>query len=570
MPRDGALARLRTGRHPLALRADALLDRLPRTSPFARALVVCAAAVAFVAALTYYGADEFSRRAVDQRAAAEATSLATLTGRLATGDAYETYLEMLRYADDPRVHNRVTPADIRRAAMQQQLYLNTNNLASLTVADRSGIVLVTTDPAVTRVLDSDAYLQARNMLTAANSDVVMPAGRARGYVEFSVPLRDDDGTIWAVLLGRADPARLWQPTLAASVDGSRNVIISGAGELAAGVPDAMLRQPWRGEPLSGGGVRASLDGADAICGVSPIGQGSKIDRGTMVASCLPAALVGDEHARAVGRQGWITLSGAVLAIVLAAGALYAGLRSRRPMLLLTGPSEVADESAPLPSPSRETEATVQPPHPVSAELIEAYERRNERLAELLREDVRARLLLVASEAGDAYAHAGDAATAALHQHAMDELEAVRDRELRAVEQELYPGVVRLGLPNALKALRRDLADDIDLTLEMDPLADAIDDEGEREPMTLGRRMVLYRLVLDGARALAASGAREALVTLRRDEQSLSLTLEGAVEAAGGALESAFLPSELAIGAYGGALELSRADGIFRASATFIG
>jgi len=569
MPRDGALARLRAGLHPLVRRIDAALDYLPATSPFARAIVVCAAAVAFVAALTYYGADEFSRRAVDQRAASEAASLAGLSAHLATGDAYQTYLEMLRYADDPRVHNRATPPADRRTAMQQQLYLNTNNLAALAVADRSGNVLATTDPSITHVLDSDAYLKARNTLTAANSDVIMTDPGATGYVEFSAPLRDDDGETWGVLIGRADPARLWGPTLKASVDGSRTVIISGAGELAAGVPEAMLKQPWRGEPLAGGGVRADIDGVDSICAVDAIGQGSPIDRGTMVASCLPTSLVEDEHAGAMGRQGWVTISGAVLALVLAAGALHAGFRARKPLLMLTGPKD--DVTA---APSGETDApslaaAAPAPAYASIEVIEAYERRNERLAELLREDVRARLLLAASEAQDAFARRGEEASGdAAHAHAIEALEEVRDRELRRVEQELYPGVVRLGLPNALKALRRDLADEIDLTLEMDPLADALDEDGEREAISLGRRLVLYRFVLEGARGLAAAGAREALVTLRRDDARLTLSLAAADVEDDAAARAAIEASRLAVEAYGGAATWERAGSAVEAVAAF--
>jgi hypothetical protein len=569
MPRDGALARLRAGLYPLARRADAALDRLPRTSPFARAIVVCAAAVAFVAALTYYGADEFSHRAVDQRAATEAGSLADLAGHLATGDAYQTYLEMLRYAADPRVHNRVISPDDRRAAMQQQLYLNTNNLDALAVADRAGNVLATTDPSISHVLDSDAYLRTRNTLTAANSDVVMPSPGATGYVEFSVPLRDDDGGIWGVLLGRADPARLWAPTLEASVDGSRTLIISGAGEVAAGVPQAMLKQPWRAEPLSGGGVRAAIDGIDSICAASAIGQGSPIDRGTLVASCLPASLVGNEHTGAMDRQGWVTISGAVLALVLAAGALHIGFRERRPLLLLTGPKdesteEVSGEQYPPASPPAA-------PAPASVAVIEAYERRNERISELLREGVRARLLLAATEAQDAYArHAGDEADGGAHAHAIEELEDVRDRELRRVEQELYPGVVRLGLPNALKALRRDLAGDIDLTLAMDPRADALDADGEREAIPLGCRLVLYRFVLDGARGLAAAGAREALVTLRRDDAGVTLSLSATNVTDATGSRASVEASRLAIEAYGGSLAWESADNAVRAVANFAG
>src|SRR6185437_12819290 len=121
---------------PLARRALDAVDRWPAPPPQVRTLTIIAAAVAFIAALTYFGADEFSHRAVDQRAATEATSLAKLTGQLATADTYNTYLEMLRYADDPAVRALAAPHDARVTAMQRLLYLNTNNLSSLTIADR--------------------------------------------------------------------------------------------------------------------------------------------------------------------------------------------------------------------------------------------------------------------------------------------------------------------------------------------------------------------------------------------------------------------------------------------------
>src|SRR5581483_7248793 len=51
-------------------------------------------------------ANEFSGRAADRRAAAEAGSLAELAGRMATADAFNGYIELLRYADDPTVRDR--------------------------------------------------------------------------------------------------------------------------------------------------------------------------------------------------------------------------------------------------------------------------------------------------------------------------------------------------------------------------------------------------------------------------------------------------------------------------------
>ena len=576
MPQDGATTRLAGGLAALAHAARGMLGRLAPTSPRLRPLTVLAASVALVAGLAYYGADTFSRRAVDQRAATEAGSLAAVTAHLATGDSFNTYMEMLRYAEDPRVHQRATPRGVRTSVMQQDLYLNTNNLASLIVADRSGSVLASTDPSVTRVLDSAAFQQARSTLTPSSSDVVLPRAGRPGYVEFAVPLKDSDGTTWGILLGRADPARLWKATLEAQVDGSRNVVINADGVYAAGVPDALLGQPWRGQPLGGGGVRAAVAGVDSICGLSPIGKGSQIDQGSTMASCLPSSLVEAEHAQAMGKQGWVTLAAAVLAVVLGGAALSFGGRRRRPLLLLAAPR---DDAAPEPEEPAPTPAAAAAPVAATA-LIEAYERRNERLSEQLRDDVRARLLLAAAQEDEAYRRIDPESAAegtpyspsGLHAQAMAELEAARDRELRAIEQELYPGVVRLGLPNALKALRKDLESVIDLTLEMDPLADAVDDAGDRAAIDLGRRLVLYRFVLEGARALAEAGAREALVTLGRGEAAVTLAigapLDETDDAAAAVLDARFETSRLAIDAYGGALDRARDGAQYRAVATF--
>ena len=106
------------------------------------------AAVAFMATVTFYAAQQFSRRAADTRASSEAISFAEHSGTLATGDAFDGYIQMLRYADDPVVHSKASTREARVGAMQQLLYLNINKFSSLTIADRSGLVLASTDPSI--------------------------------------------------------------------------------------------------------------------------------------------------------------------------------------------------------------------------------------------------------------------------------------------------------------------------------------------------------------------------------------------------------------------------------------
>src|SRR6185437_651606 len=91
--------------------------------------------------------------------------------------------------------------------------------------------------------------------------------------------------------------------------------------------------------IRGGGVRAEIAGVPSICGLSAIGAGSQIDRGFTVASCLPSSLIEAEHTQAIGKQGWITISGAILAVALAGTALYFADRRRRPLLMLSGPAD---------------------------------------------------------------------------------------------------------------------------------------------------------------------------------------------------------------------------------------
>jgi len=567
------LPKIGAGARPWS-RLASLVPRQPstnalRSSSFAAALTIVALAVAFVGALTYFGADEFSGRAADRRAAAEAGSLAELAGRMATADAFNGYIELLRYADDPTVRDRGSTREQRIAAMRQMLYLNTNNMASLTIADRAGTVLASTDPALTSVRGGAAFEATRQTLAPSSSDVVLAPGPA-SYVEFASPLKDPDGATWAILVGRADPERLWRGTLAASVDGSRTIIINGDGRLAAGVPPELVGATWRGNPLKRGGIAANVGGVDSICGLSTVGAGSQIDQGQVVAACLPASLVEAEHAQATEKQRLITVGGVVLALVAAGAMTWTVFGRRRPLLMLPPPREEARAAppaaeAPDPGPLRPVvQADVD-----AVTVIQAYEERSARIAEQLREAVRARLLVASARADEAYRMAADGGGSSAHAEAMDEIERVRDRELRALEQELSPSVLRLGLPTALRSLRKDVAGTIGVTLDIDPLADTVSDDGDRTPIDAGRRIVLYRFAQDTLREFAAAGIRACRLSLHRSDEEIVLALRSESEGeAGGLPEPLLAASRVAVASYAGELRIERADGELGASARF--
>jgi hypothetical protein len=546
-----------------------------RESPLAVSLCVLVLVAGLLAGLTYYGAGTFNRRAADTRASSEASSFAEHSGTLATGEAFAGYIQILRDAEDPVVRAKTAAHDERVGALLQLLYLNVNRFQSLSIADRSGLVLATTDPSIVSVRSSTTFTKTRASLSPANSDVILPAAGNPGYVEYAATLQEADGTNWGFLVARADPARLWSGTLLAAVDGSRNVIINHEGQFAAGVPDELLGQPWRGSAVGTRGVQASISGVDSICGLAPIGKDTQIDRGLDVASCLPVSVIQVEHGQAMGKQGLLTAAGAVLAIVLAAGLLKLGLPRTAPIARAAHPepqrqeeSAAVDEAVargappaeaeeapavtidpPAPAPDAEIEADDEPPLTVvtaaapepppalpqtteplrpldidAVALIDAYEQRNARLADRLRESVQTKLMVAATKADEAYklAATDEELSTSMHGHAMEELERLRERELRAIGQELYPGLTRLGLPSAMRGLARDLADVIDITLEVDASADALSAGPGRAPIATPLRLILYRAAQDAARAFAAAGASECTVSLRREGAQLAL------------------------------------------------
>jgi hypothetical protein len=151
---------------------------------------------------------------------------------------------------------------------------------------------------------------------------------------------------------------------------------------------------------------------------------------------------------------------------------------------------------------------------------------------------------------------------------MEELEEIRDRNLRAIGQELHPGLVRLGLPAALKALRKELAGEIKLVIDVDATADSVGIAPGRGSIPPAQRLMFYRFALDAARALAAAGATQSTVCLKRDGDVLVLSVSGTTsETEAGHLDrNALAASALAFEAYAGFIAVSRRDALVTVSA----
>ncbi len=211
-----------------------------------------------------------------------------------------------------------------------------------------------------------------------------------------------------------------------------------------------------------------------------------------------------------------------------------------------------------------------PPDVDALTLIEAYERRNARLAERLRDTVQAKLLLATTEASEAFKLVGADAEAAtsMHEHALGELETIRTRELRSIGQDMFPGLTRMGLPGALRAMKKELRDEIEITLDLDATTDSVAGGASRSTVSPALRLVMYRFTLDSVQALTAANATACLVSLQRHGQILALAISCGEPGIGALVDRAVLAaSTLAAEAHAGSVAVSDADQRFTLTLT---
>ena len=558
------LFRLRPGLPRLALPSGtraSLANFLHRAVPFAFVAFAVVAVAAFVALAVSYAAERAYGGGRDDRASAEATSFAAHSSWLATGDAFGGYIQLLRDAEDPAVRDIAVPSDARSAALRRLLELNTNRFSSLAVVDLNGTLIAASDASLLDAVSSQAYTTVRANRGNANSDIVLPPG-APAYVDYATILVDPLAGPWAVLVARADPSRLWQSTLAATVDGGRNVIINRDGQLAAGTSPELLGSTWSASEFAGDAYRSTVVGVDSVCSLAPIAKDTQIDHDWNVAACLPASTV-LASGSAPNQVALFAGVAAVCAALLGLGALALVARER-------GPAEASEPIAAV-------EATEVDETPVEEEvapvaqilvlpqevadartLIEAYEDRSARVAGRIRDSVQARLLVASSRVEEALEliEADVALARVMLLRAAHELDDLNEHELRSMGQELYPDLVRLGLPAALRALRKDLTDLVKVDVTADAGADSLDETNGRA-IEMPRRIAMYRLALDALRQFSEAGLEDCTIDLQRSDTRLWLAMKGHGE--GGALDVGPLAAaRIAVQAYGGRFVLDRA------------
>jgi hypothetical protein len=536
--------------------AAGVIGRLPR-GPGPKSLVAVVALSASVAAalsVAGFAAREMEGQSAQRRAVEEATSLSQESGRAATADAFAGYIQLLRDADDPLVSAPETPPDERTRTLQRLLEINTNHFSGLAVLALDGKLQAAAGGGIDDAAASEAFATVRASHGNANSDIVLTDGGG-AYVDYATVLVDGEHHPWGVLVARADAARLWQTTLAASLDGGRNIIVNQRGDFAAGVSSELVGQPWTASDFAAGAVRSRADGIDAICGLHAIAAETQIDHGWNIAACLPASRVlSGAHA---GTQRLALISAAAFAMVLAVVVLALGTRSGA--VAHPEPDEAPATLEPIPEPGDDLPVAVLPAPVDPRALIDAYEARNARLAARLRESVQVKLMVATARLNEAERVSEQRPEAAddLRERAIADLDALNEHDLRAIGQELFPDLVRLGLPAALRALQKDVAGDIRVDVEGDASIDSVDETAGRASIEPGRRMAVYRAALEAVRGLAAAGVERCALSLRAVPPGLELFVQAV--AVDGPFSLDLSAASLTAEAYGGSLTLE-ADG----------
>jgi signal peptidase len=328
--------------------SSVLVVRLPWI--FLSGVGVATVALAAVAVFSWATAPRQSQEPQQQRLNREIESIAALSAKLARSEALGGDAQVAQYVADASLRNPQASEAERLGALRQAILLDTNTFSALAVIDLNGRVITSTDAAITDVHDSQAFLVTRADDRISSSDAVLPEGR-HGYLDYAAPIRAADGTTWAILLGRADPMRMFAGTLGASVDDSTNVLLTGDERLVGGVTDSLLGTTWQAQPAGAGSVRASVGGRNVLCQASGIGAGTDVDHQLQVASCLPVSLAALTAGADYGRYGLYVVGFTAAAALAAAIALW--IFARQPAV--ASPAEAA-ASAPVGTTSGEPSA----------------------------------------------------------------------------------------------------------------------------------------------------------------------------------------------------------------------
>lgn len=166
-----------------------------------------------------------------------------------------------------------------------------------------------------------------------------------------------------------------------------------------------------------------------------------------------------------------------------------------------------------------------------AVLVRAAERRKREVAELLHGRIQTRLLVAWQRVAKARAllrENADAA-AALLEEALQELDDIREREVRAVSHSLHPAIIRVGLVPALRSLARRYADVLRVQVqaaEEVAAADQLEDPRISETVRLACYRIVEEALQNARRHGQASAATVSLRLVEEDQLELVVRDEG--------------------------------------------
>lgn len=137
------------------------------------------------------------------------------------------------------------------------------------------------------------------------------------------------------------------------------------------------------------------------------------------------------------------------------------------------------------------------------------------IAEMLHGRVQTKLLLAAHrlEQAERLRESDPAQAKALVQGALQQIDSVREEEIRQTSHALHPSVIRVGLLPAVRSVIARMSEHLQVTLAVDPAVLPLDDSLQGV-LTEAQRLALYRALEEGlANVIAHAGVDHAHVTL---------------------------------------------------------
>lgn len=160
-------------------------------------------------------------------------------------------------------------------------------------------------------------------------------------------------------------------------------------------------------------------------------------------------------------------------------------------------------------------------------IAAAEERLRREISELLHSRVQTRLLVAWHQLGQiaGLVHERPQEAVSALEQVREEIDQIREREIRRASHQLHPAVIRVGLVPALRSLAARFDEQFSVTLDVDPAVTALDDPADNK-IAEELRLTAYRAAEEALANVARhAAARRAVLGLRLDGERLRLWIE---------------------------------------------